>query len=77
MKLKQKEFYCVFCRNRVTCKDKDIKVVVYPNKRVGKVPALKCKCSVCGTNLTKFIKHDSQDSMIKKYGKTVHFAKNK
>lgn len=70
-KLKQREFFCVSCRKKRTAKADDICVKVYKNNRMydGKAPALRSKCSICGTNLTKFIKHNSTASMQNKYGK--------
>ena len=69
-KLKQKEFYCVKCRRRVTCNTEDICVKIYKNKNmVGKkVPTLFSECPYCETNLNKFIKHDLTEKMIEKYG---------
>ena len=69
MTLNENQFFCFSCRRNVTCNKKDIKVVVYENKRVGKVPALKCICPKCNNTLNKFIKRDSQEKMIKKYGR--------
>lgn len=70
-KLRQNQFYCVKCEKRVTCKPNDMCVTHYSNKRVagGKVPALKGSCR-CGTNLTKFVKRDSNTlrKLVNKYG---------
>lgn len=69
--MKQNQFYCVACRAKRTCKPNNIGVKVYKNKRMynGKVPVLKCECPTCGTSLTKFIKHDDELRLTKKYGK--------
>lgn len=70
-KLKQQQFYCVSCRARRTAKAADICVKVYKNKKMydGFAPALRSECPTCGTNLTKFIKHDDTERMQDKYGK--------
>jgi len=70
-KMNEKQFYCVKCKKRVTAKADDICVKVYKNYKMpdGKVPTLKAECQACGTNLTKFIKHDSTTKMQQKYGK--------
>lgn len=69
-KLTQNQFYCVSCRKKVSSHPDDMCVEVFKNKRIkGGVPALRSECTKCGTNLTKFIKHDSKASMIKKFGK--------
>lgn len=70
-KLKQQQFYCVKCKAKRTVKAGDICVKVYRNKRMydGKAPSLRSECPKCGTNLTKFIKHDSTERMQDKYGK--------
>lgn len=69
--LRQNQFYCVKCRARRTAPENSMYVKIYKNKKMagGKVPALKAECSKCSTPLTKFIKHDSVDKMVKKYGK--------
>ncbi len=70
-KLTERQFYCVSCRKRVTMPADDICVKVFANKRMydGKAPALRSQCSSCGTNLTKFIPHDSTAKMTTRYGK--------
>lgn len=70
-KMKENQFYCVSCRAKHICKSENMGVIVYHNRRMydGKVPALKCECPECGHTLVKFIKHDSQERMTKKYGK--------
>lgn len=68
-KLTERQFYCVNCHKKVTCPANEMYVKIYKNKRVGKVPALKCECSKCGVKLTKFIKHNAEKRMIDKYGK--------
>lgn len=67
--LKEREFYCVKLRKVVTCKTEDICVKVFKNKRSGNTPALRAICPKTGIQLTKFIKRDSADKMIEKYGK--------
>lgn len=69
--LKEREFYCVKCRKRVTCPKADISVKVYKNKRssTGKSPALVCFCHKCDCNLTKFIKRTKEKALAKKYGR--------
>lgn len=68
--MREKQFYCVSCRSIKTVKNDDICVKIYKNKRMigGKVPTLKAQCN-CGTNMTKFIKHDDTKKMQDKYGK--------
>lgn len=67
--LKRNEFYCVKCRKRMTCKNEDMCVKIYKNKKTGETPALRGVCSKCGTNLTKFVKRDDVGHLIEKYGK--------
>jgi len=68
-KLKQEEFYCVSCRGRVKVEGGDICVKIYNNSKTGRsTPALRGRCSKCGTNLTKFIKTTSTSAMLSKYG---------
>ena len=68
-KLKENEFYCVRCKQRVICEKEDIYVKIYVNKKTNNdVPSLKCACD-CGVPLTKFIKHSKTKEMINKYGK--------
>ena len=68
--MKQTEFYCVSCRKRVNQKKEDICVTILKNKKVaGGVPALTGECRKCGTNLYKFIKRDSKERMIDKFGR--------
>jgi hypothetical protein len=64
-KLKTAEFYCVKCRKRRS--GQDIKLVSIKNKKVGKIPALKSKCSKCSTNMTKFVRRDAVESLKKKF----------
>ena len=67
--MKQTEFYCVSCRKRVVQKKDDMCVITLRNKKVaGGVPALTSECRKCGTNLYKFIKRDSKEKMIDKFG---------
>lgn len=68
-KLRENEFYCVSCRARVKSDSDSICVKVYNNSRSGPTPALKGECSSCGAKLTKFIKRDSTEKMVSKYGK--------
>lgn len=68
--MKETEFYCVSCRKRVNQKKDDMCVTVLKNKRVhGGVPALTCECRKCGTSLYKFVKRDSKEKLIDKYGR--------
>jgi len=69
--MRQNQFYCVKCKGKKSCKQANMGVKVYKNKRMksGKVPTLKCECRKCGTNMTKFIKHDDQQKLTSKYGK--------
>lgn len=67
--MKQTEFYCVKCRKKVMCDPDDMCVQIFKNKKTGESPALRSVCPKCDTNLTKFIKRDSTDRMIEKYGK--------
>lgn len=68
-KLKEKQFYCVFCRRKVTSKPEDMCVKVYKNKRTHMdVPALKGMCPNCEGPQTKFIKVDKLLRMSNKYG---------
>ena len=67
-KMKQRQFYCVVCNKRLTCPEDDIKFKKLKNKKVkGGVPALKCYCKSCDTNLTKFVKRKDAASLKKKY----------
>lgn len=67
-KLTQTEFYCVSCCKRVRCNGDDIKFKRIRNRRVkGGVPALKCECKHCGTNLTKFVKRKDAAKLKSKY----------
>ena len=69
-KLKQREFYCVKCRKRVSVPADDICVTVYKNKKVkGGVPALVGACKKCDTNVNKFIKRNDKDKLSDKYGR--------
>ena len=71
VKLKERQLFCVKCKQPKTVPADDLCVKIFKNKRMvgGKVPALRSECPKCGTNLTKFIKHASTASMVKKYGK--------
>lgn len=65
LKMKEKQFYCVKCRDKVTIRaNKDIRVAELRNGRF----ALKSKCHKCGTKLSKFISQKNVSKMIKKYG---------
>jgi len=69
MPLKEQEFYCVKCRERVFVEKENMCVKIYKNSRTGlDTPALKGYCFESETNLTKFIKHDSTAKMVSKYG---------
>lgn len=65
--LKERDFYCVKCRKRVSAKSKDICIQFFDNKKRGKVPALRGKCSACGTMLTKFVAMKKVEMLKKKY----------
>jgi hypothetical protein len=68
MTLSETEFFCVKCRSTVKLQSSNISVKVYKNARfVNGSPALVGKCK-CGTNVTKFIRHDDKDKLEKKYG---------
>lgn len=73
-KLKERQFYCVSCRKRVTCVPDDISVKIYTigrgPKKGQKVPSLKCKC-LCEQSLTKWIKTEPSyvEKMEHKYNK--------
>jgi hypothetical protein len=68
-KLKQTEFYCVSCRDRVRLHPDDICVTNFRNKRMeGGTPALVGVCNECDVNVTKFIKHKDEDRLADKYG---------
>ena len=67
-RLKQNDFYCVSCRRRVSCDPEDIRFKRFRNKKVkGGVPALKCKCEKCDTNVTKFVKRKDAAALQKKF----------
>jgi len=69
-KLKEKEFYCVKCHQRVKIASDDMGVDIFKNGKTGmKVPALVGECNSCNTTVIKFIKHDHQDRFTQKYGK--------
>ena len=70
-KLKEKQFYCVKEKKRVTSCSDDIAVIDLKNKKAltGKVPALVTECPNCDTRLYKFIARDVRSCMIDKYGK--------
>ena len=70
-KLKEKQFYCVTCRNRVTCHSDNIFLKTYKVKHrtnVQYVPALKCHCPGCGQSLTKFVSLKNERQLSEKYG---------
>jgi len=68
MTLSETEFFCVKCRSTVKLQTSNISVKVYKNARfVNGSPALVGKCK-CGTNVTKFIRHDDKEKLEKKYG---------
>lgn len=69
-KLKQRDFYCVSCRKRVSVPADEMGVQTFKNKKVkGGVPALRSECPKCGTNVTKFIKKKDKSKMTQKFGK--------
>ena len=67
--MKEREFYCVKCRKKVTEGKQDICVKIYKNKKTGTSPALVSTCHRCGTNLSKFVKRDKVEKLTKRYGK--------
>ena len=67
-KLKQTEFYCVSCMSKKKCDPDDIRFKRLRTKKVkGGVPALKCWCYSCDSNLTKFVKRKDAAKLKKKY----------
>lgn len=69
-KLKQQEFYCVKCRNRVKINADDICVTTLKNKKVkGGVPTLIGSCAKCDTDMYKFIKRADKARLTKKFGR--------
>jgi hypothetical protein len=68
--MKERQFYCVSCRKKVTLPEDVIGVKYYYNKHLQhKVPTLKGYCKKCDMNLTKFVKWNKADKMMEKYGK--------
>ena len=68
MTLSETQFFCVKCGKTIKLPPSNICVTVYKNPRfVNGSPALVGKCK-CGTNVTKFIRHDDKDKLEEKYG---------
>lgn len=66
----ERQFYCVKCQKKVTVPAEDICVKTYKNRRVkGGTPALAGRCPRCDTRVTKFIKRDKKEAMVKKFGR--------
>ena len=68
-KLKQQQFYCVYCGKRVTKDKDDIKLKIAKSSKRPKIPMLKSKCDKCNTRLNKFVKMRDIKSLSNKYGK--------
>lgn len=69
-KLTQMEFYNVVTGRTFKAKKEDIEVVKMKNKNVkGGVPALRTWHEKTGMYVYKFIKHDSYQRMVDKFGK--------
>lgn len=69
--MKTNEFFCVKCKNHVSCADKNIKMKTLKNGR----PALTGKCN-CGTKLFKFVKVASESKLRQKF-KSAKRSKSK
>jgi len=67
MVMKEKQFYCVACRKKVTLPEDDIKFKNLKNYKRGKVPALKGRCVKCDTKVTKFVKVKASKGLSQKY----------
>lgn len=69
--MREQEFYCVKCRDKVSLPTEDICVKYIKNKRAtgGKVPVLAGKCKYCKINTLKFIPRDMAVKAERKYGK--------
>lgn len=65
VKLKERQFYCVICRKRVTLPKEDVGVNI---DKAGK-PRLKGYCKYCEGPVFKYIKWASEDAKTKKFGK--------
>ena len=69
-KLRQQEFYCMQCCKRVKLSENDIRVHSFKNNKVyGGTPAMTGYCPFCGSNVVKWIKHDDNTRLTKKYEK--------
>jgi hypothetical protein len=69
-KLTQMEFYNVVTRKSFKAHKDDIEVVKMKNKKVkGGVPALRAWHEKTEMYVYKFIKHDSYEKMVDKFGK--------
>lgn len=68
--MKERQFYCLSCRKRVTLKKDDIRITRFNNKKVGrKVPAMVGNCESCGTFVSKFICEAIEADLVVEYGK--------
>jgi len=66
--MKKQEFYCVKCRSKVMCKQNNIKIELVHNRKVkGGIPALRCKCPKCSTQMTKWEKRENILKCAKKF----------
>ncbi len=67
--MKERQFYCLSCRKRVTLKKDDIRITRFNNKKVGrKIPAMVGNCE-CGTFVSKFICEAIEADLVVEYGK--------
>lgn len=68
-KMNENQFYCLTCKQIITCNDKDIDVYFVPTKSNQLIPILRCSCPK-KHKLRKFIKRDEKtiNKMLKKYG---------
>jgi hypothetical protein len=68
--MKEQEFYClnIDCRRKRKTDPDDMYLKISKNKRTGqKVPMLRSECPVCGTKMSKFVKHASVPKLKEKY----------
>lgn len=68
-KMKQQQFYCVYCGKKVTKNKDDIKFKMAKSSKRPKIPMLKSKCSKCDTKLNKFVKLKDAKTLSNKYRK--------
>ncbi len=57
--MKSNQFYCVKCKSKVMCEDKNIQMKKLRNGK----PALKSSCRKCTTTVFKFIKESDAKKM--------------